>query len=293
MSSITFCDPNAIVTTDWLEEHLEDPNLRVFDCSTQLVFEEGSGRPYRVVSGQEDHQESHVPGAGCLDLQKDFSQPDSPYAMTLASPEHVAAAFARNGIGDDTRVVLYSRRSLSWSTRFWWMLKWLGFDNAAILDGGFEKWQSEGRSLSGEPCDYPINTLSVSLRPSLFVDKGVVLNAIDDPGTCTISALGADLHSGENSRYGRPGRIPGSLNIAQISLVEPDTMVLLSSGEVFDRFASIRAKSAKRYITYCGGGIFATLDAFMLYQLGYDNVSVYDNSMSEWGPDKALPIETD
>jgi len=173
------------------------------------------------------------------------------------------------------------------------MLRWLGFDNAAILDGGFEKWLNDEKPVSNEPCRYTGNTLSVSLRPSLFVEKEAVLYAIDDPETCTISALGTDLHSGENPRYGRPGRIPGSVNVPQVSLIDPGTMALLPAEEISGRFSSVGANCAKRHITYCGGGIFATLDAFLLHQLGHDKISVYDNSMSEWGPDESLPIERD
>ncbi len=291
MSEPVFRDPEAIVSTGWLAAHLEDPDLRVFDCSTQLIFEVGTGRPYRVVNGFEDHARGHVPGAGCLDLQADFSRQDSPFAMTLAAPEQVASAFARNGIGKSSRVVLYSRRSPSWATRFWWMLRWLGFDNAAILDGCYETWLREGRPVSTTPCRYRPDKLPVNLRPDLFVGKNEVLSAIGDDKTCTVNALGPDLFSGENARYGRPGRIPGSVNVPKVSLVDPDTLKLLPPQEIAERFARAGAGRADRHITYCGGGIFATLDAFLLYQLGHDDVAVYDNSLSEWATDAALPME--
>jgi thiosulfate/3-mercaptopyruvate sulfurtransferase len=142
------------VSGDWLECHLKDPNLRIYDCSTQLVFEEDGDRPYRVVDCLEQHEEGHIPGAGYLRLQADFSEEDSPFGMTLASPERVAEAFEKNGVSDETRVILYSRGSLSWATRFWWMLRWLGFDDAAVLDGGFDKWTADRRETSIEPCGY-------------------------------------------------------------------------------------------------------------------------------------------
>jgi thiosulfate/3-mercaptopyruvate sulfurtransferase len=247
MSAATFRDPDAIVSTDWLNTHLEDPDLRIFDCSTQLVFEEGTGRPYRVVNGIEDHANGHIPGAGCFDLQGDFSDQDSPFAMTLAAPERVAAAFERSGIGDSTRVVLYSRRSPSWATRFWWMLKWLGFDNAAILDGCYETWQREGRPISTGLCRYPTESLTICLRPSMFVDKDSVRQAIDDPETCTVNALGPDLFSGQNTRYGRPGRIPNSVNVPKTSLVDPDTLKLLPASDISARFRSAKADKARQY----------------------------------------------
>lgn len=284
--------PEALVDTAWLAAHLDDPDLRIFDCSTVLEFTPGGPRPYRVLACAAEHHAGHIPGAGYFDLQADFSRADSPYGMTLAAPETVAASFARAGIGDDTRVVLYSRRSLSWATRFWWMLRWLGFDRAAVLDGGFEAWQAEGRPLAQQARRYPPGQLTVRLRPELFVDRDGVLAALGDSDTCLVNALGRDVFSGEIPRYGRPGRIPGSVNVPQVELVDPDRHGFLPAGQIAAAFEAAGAGGAARHIAYCGGGIFATLDAFWLLQLGHENVAVYDNSMSEWGPDPELPMET-
>jgi len=293
MKEITLHDPDALVTGEWLERHLNNPDLRIFDCSTILSFETGDDRPYIAINCKDEHDEGHIPGADYFYLQADFSRQGSRLAMTLADPETVAAAFASSGIDDHTRVVLYSRRSVSWATRFWWMLRWLGFDNAAVLDGGYEVWLADGRPTTTEPSAYPPGSLTIKLRPELFVGKEQVLDAISNPSTCTINALGTDVHSGENPRYGRPGRVPGSVNVPQISLVDPTTQKFAAPEVISRRFVSVDADGATKHITYCGGGIFATVDAFWLYQLGHDGVSVYDNSMSEWGPDETLPIERD
>jgi thiosulfate/3-mercaptopyruvate sulfurtransferase len=267
--------------------------LRIYDCSTQLVFEQGGDRPYRVVDCREEHEAGHILGAGCLDLQGDFSTQDSPFAMTLADPETVARAFAKEGVADNTRVILYSRRSVSWATRFWWMLRWLGFDHAAVLNGGYDKWIADERPVSTRDSAYPMAEFSINLRPGLFVGKEDVLEAIDNPDTCTINALGADVFSGENPRYGRPGRIPGSVNVPQVSLLDPQTLAFLPADKIASHFAAVGADRAQNRISYCGGGIFATVDAFWLHQLGHQHIAVYENSMSEWGPDRGLPIERD
>jgi len=293
MTKIELKNPNALVSTEWLARNLGDPNLRVFDCSTVLKFEKGGKRPYRVVSCKDEHENGHIPGAGFFDLQGEFSIEDSPFGMTLADPGSVAAAFARHGIDKNSRVVLYSRRSMSWATRFWWMLRWLGFDRASVLNGGFEKWVAEELPLSTAPCSYPPGQLTVNIRPGSFVGKTEVLAAIDDPETSLVNALGRDIFSGENPRYGRPGRIPGSVNIPQTELVDPETLAFRPLSEIRAAFAVATENQAVRHITYCGGGIFATVNAFWLYQLGYETVSVYENSMSEWGPDPSLPIESD
>jgi thiosulfate/3-mercaptopyruvate sulfurtransferase len=285
--------PDALVTTGWLADHLHDPDLRIFDCSTVLQFEEGGKRPYRVLNCADEHRAGHIPGAHYFDLQRDFSEDDSPFGMTLAAPETVAAAFESAGIGDGTRVILYSRRSPSWATRFWWMLRWLGFDNASVLDGGFEKWVAEDRPQSTDASTYPRGNLSVRLRPEVFVGKDEVRASIGNPATCLVNALGRDVFSGENPRYGRPGRIPGSINVPQAELVDPKTHAFLPPEEISHAFERAAGHGADRYITYCGGGIFATVDAFWLHQFGYDDVAVYENSMSEWGPDESLPIQAD
>ncbi len=293
MDKVLFQYPEAIVSGSWLESRLDEPGLRIFDCTTYLAYEEHTGKPYRVVSGREDYDAGHIPGSGFLDLQRDFSVGNSPYAFTLPSPAYVAAAFARHGIGDDTSVVLYSRKSMQWATRFWWMLRWLEFDHAAILDGGYDKWANEGRPVSTEPRRYPAGRLSFKPRDGLFVKKDEVIAAIDDPNTCIINALSSDLHAGTNPRYGRPGRIPRSKNVPASQMVSQQTMQIIQPERVDQAFSAVGAEKAGRVVAYCGGGIAATMDAFLLHQLGYTDIAVYDNSMSEWAKDSKLPIETD
>ena len=284
-------NPKALVSTQWLHDRLDDPGLRIFDCSTVLEFEEGGRRPYRVLDCRAEHEDGHIPGAGVFDLQGEFSEEDSPYGMTLSPPERVASAFERAGVDDGTQVVLYSRRSPSWSTRFWWMLRWLGFDNASILDGGFEKWVAEDRPLAKARCGYPRGRLTAKPREGLFVGKTDVLRAVGGDETCLVNALGPDVFSGENPRYGRPGRIPGSVNVPKTTLIDPKSGAFLAPEEIYEIFSRQNVIGADAHIAYCGGGIFATVIAFWLYQFGQKNVSVYDNSMSEWGPDDSLPIE--
>lgn len=283
--------PEAIVSGDWLEAHLADPDLRVYDCTTYLRYEEGTGRPYRVENGRADWEAGHIPGSVYLDLQADFSDDGAPTRFMRLSPEATAAAFARSGVGEGTRIILYSRASPVWATRFWWMLRWIGFDNAAILDGGFDNWMAESRPVTTGASSYPPATLTPQPRPGLFVEKDTMVAAIGDHGVCSLNALAADLHNGQNSRYGRPGRIPGSTNVPAAALFNPETKTLLPPQVVADTFRAAGAEPGKRILNYCGGGIAATLDAFLQHQLGYTDIAVYDASMSEWAKDQSLPLE--
>jgi thiosulfate/3-mercaptopyruvate sulfurtransferase len=147
--------------------------------------------------------------------------------------------------------------------------------------------------VSTAPCTYPPAQFTPKPRPGLFVGKDAVRAAIGDPATCTINALLPDLHSGASPRYGRPGRIPGSVNVPAASLLDAKTRAFPTPDAAAAAFAAVGADPQQRQIVYCGGGIAATLDAFLMHQLGYTDIAVYDASMSEWAKDASLPIETD
>lgn len=286
--------PDAVVETDWLAEHLDDSDLRIFECTTYLRYADGNPDiPYIVESGRTDYESEHIKGAAYLDLQGELSNPDSPYRFTMPEYGDLAERFAQKGVGDGLRIILYSRGAMQWATRIWWMLRSVGFDNAAILNGGWEKWEAEGRPLASGNEDYAPANFAANPRPEIFVGKNEVLAAIGDTGTCTLNALSPDLHSGENPRYGRPGRIPGSVNVPALSLSNPDDKTFLPLDEVQRAFDTVGIQRDQRVINYCGGGIAATLDAFLLHQLGYENLTVYDDSMSQWATDEALLIERD
>jgi thiosulfate/3-mercaptopyruvate sulfurtransferase len=288
-------DPDAVISTEGLAARLGQPGLRVYDCTTYLEPPDpGSDDPYKVVAGRKTFVAAHVPGADFLDLQGELSALDTRLKFTMPPAEHLARAFGRHGLGDGARVVLYSIGSMMWATRVWWMLRALGFDGAAVLDGGFDRWQAEGRAVdSGEPRGYPPATFTPRPRPGRFVDRTAVKAAIGDPRTVTVNALGPQFHKGlEPSRYGRPGRVPGSVNVPAASLVDPATKCFVSPTDAMARFAAAGVARDRRVIAYCGGGISATIDLFLLHQLGFDDLTLYDGSMGEWAKDSSLPIET-
>ncbi|MGH6897441.1 MAG: sulfurtransferase [Geminicoccaceae bacterium] len=285
--------PEALVQTDWLEAHLRDPDLRVFECTTYLLpAAPGESVPYHPEAGRADYEAGHIPGAGFLDLPGTLSRQDTPVHFMMLPPEAFAEVMGRYGVGEGTRVVLYSRERIMWATRVWWLLHAVGFDRAAVLDGGFEKWVAEGRPVSTGRCAYPPATFAPRPRPGLFVDRNAVLDALHDPSVCLVNTLSEpDFCGAEPSRYGRPGRIPGSVNLPWPSLTIPETNVLIPLDEAARRFEAIGADRAERIVCYCGGGISATIGLFLLHRLGYDDLALYDASMAEWARDETLPIE--
>jgi thiosulfate/3-mercaptopyruvate sulfurtransferase len=279
-----------LISTEDLARRLGAPGLRVFDCTTYLRPKPEGG--YNAESGRANYNTGHIPGAAYLDLQADLSDISSKLRFTLPPLEALAKAFAAQGVGHGTFVVLYSHASPVWSSRIWWMLRAVGFDDAAILDGGLDKWKAEGRPLSTEATTHPPATLSLRARPDIFVDKTAIKAAIGDKATLTLNALSHDQHKGAGGVvYGRAGRIAGSSCVPAASLVGADKS-LKPVAELRAAFEGAGTTPDKRVLVYCGGGIAATYDAFVLAAvLGHKNVAVYDNSMQEWANDPSLPME--
>lgn len=288
--------PDALITTDELAALLGQPDVRIYDCTTYLEpAPAGSNDPYIAVPGRRTFEEAHIPGADFLDLQGEFSDQTTRLRFMMAPPAQLEAAFGRHGLGGGARIVLYSIGSMMWATRFWWMLRALGFDGARVLDGGFDKWRAEGRPTESGPAKgYPPATFKAAPRPGLFVDAQAVLAARGRPDTTVVNALGPQFHKGlEPSRYGRPGRVPGSVNVPAATLVNAESKDFTTLADAEAKFAAQGITRDKRVICYCGGGISATIDLFQLHALGYRNLALYDGSMGEWASNPALPIETD
>src|SRR3712207_1764905 len=166
-----YAHPDAIAETQWLADNLRAPSLRVFDCTTHLRHETGTGRPYRVESGRADYDRGDIPGSGFPGLPGERADNSSRFAFTMPDLDDLAARFAPKGIGEGTRAVLYSRGSMQWATRVWWMLRAVGFDDAAVLDGGFDKWAAEGRPTENAEARHPPAALAARPRPGPFVGK--------------------------------------------------------------------------------------------------------------------------
>jgi thiosulfate/3-mercaptopyruvate sulfurtransferase len=284
-----------LVDGAWLQDHLDDPELRILDCTVYLpnYFEESAQEKVEIVPGLQDYTRAHIPGSVYVDLVGDLTDKSNKgFMFPMPSADQFASVMSRLGVAEGTRVVLYDRMVNIWAARVWWMLRAFGFTNAAILDGGWAKWTAEGRPTSAAPAAYPFGNFVARFQPDRIATKEEVRAAIDDESTCLVNALDPEEFSGRGPvRYGRPGHIPTSVNVSFLGVLNSETNAYLPLDAIRAQFASAGVLGKDRIITYCGGGIAACSDAFLLTLIGARNVAVYDGSMTEWAADPELPLE--
>lgn len=286
----------VLVETDWLAAHLADPDLRILDCTVWLPGYFEVDGPLRPESGRAAWEQGHIPGSAFAELIHDLSDADRHLTFAMPSADQFAAAMSRLGVGDGTRVVLYDAFLNAWAARLWWMLRAYGFDQAAVLNGGWPKWLREGRPVSTAPPAHRPATFTARPRPGLIAHKEEVAAAIGSPRHCVVNALTPDEFAGTGRvHYTRPGHIPSSVNVPFVGaggLVDPTSATYVPLDQLRTIFDQVGVTRRERVITYCGLGIAASSAAFALSLLGVENVAVYDGSLEEWGGDPSLPLET-
>lgn len=281
--SLGYRHPEYLIEPADLQRRLGEANLVILDTTTTLVPAGDGG--FDLVTGRAAFEAGHIPGAHYVELEADLSQPAEGLLFTLPTRDQFAAAAKRLGIGRDSFVVLYSTAQPGWAARVWLMLKAFGFHNAALLNGGYVGWvQSGGPTAKGVA--QPVRAVAepfawVDDTARYFVGTGTV-EGTDDR---LVNALSPDMFDGLGPiAYGRPGHIPGSVNIPTSSMIDPAGRYLEPEALVA-RFTDNGIGAEDAAIAYCGAGVAASNIVFSSHLAGHGSVRVYDGSMLEWSRD--------
>lgn len=275
-----------MVSTEWLEHHLDSPDITIIDASWHLPT---VGRDARA-----EYLEERIPGAVFFDID-DICDETSPLPHMLPSAVKFSSRMRSMGIGDGTRIVAYDATGLSSAARAWWMFRTFGHDDVVVLDGGFPKWRAEGRPIDDDPPG-PRQERHFSARHQMLMvrDRDDVLDAVKTGREQIADARPPARFSGEadEPRPGlRSGHMPGACNVFYGSLLNDDATIK-SANEIKTAFETAGIDLERPVITTCGSGVTAAVLSLGLAIIGHDDNALYDGSWSEWGGDDALPVET-
>jgi thiosulfate/3-mercaptopyruvate sulfurtransferase len=279
-----------LVSAEWLMDHIDDHALVLLDARITREFVPGS--PKRYVAAPDRYEvDGHLPGARFVDLISDLSDPASGLNFTLPQVPALEVGFRALGVNDDSTVVAYDDDSGVWAARIWWLLRSIGHQGAAVLNGGLRAWVAAGGELAhsrpqaGEP-----GGIVADPQPGYFTSHQQVKTLTDSRQASTLMcALEPAVFSGERSSgAAREGRIPGSVSFPYSALLDKDG--LIDPARVDPALAGAGIDVHAPLVTYCGGGITACGVALALAAAGHPGVSVYDGSLQEWAADETTQM---
>jgi thiosulfate/3-mercaptopyruvate sulfurtransferase len=274
----------TLISTGELAARLATPDLVVVDVRHDLAQPDAWG--------EAQYREGHVPGARFAHLDRDLAAPKTGRngRHPLPSPEATAALFGRLGIDATKQVVAYDQQQGMYASRLWWMLRWLGHDAVAVLDGGFEKWRREGRPVTAEvprvaPAAFPIRRIAPT------VDAATLLASLPERSVVIVDARSPERFRGEAEPLDPvAGRIPGSLNRPASQNLTPEFTFKPAAALRADFERLLAGAPAERVVHSCGSGVTACHNLLAMRIAGFGETTLYPGSWSEWCADPARPV---
>ena len=272
----------TLISTGTLASHL-DNSWAIIDCRYDLKNTDW---------GHEQFRDAHIPGALYASLSHDLAAPPSGTNGRHPIPpvDQLAATFGRLGIGTDTQVVIYDQDAGTYASRMWWMLRYLGHDAAAVLDGGWAKWTREGRPTRSGDGDRPPAVFTPRVRANMRRDVADVEAIVRDRSALLIDARAPERYEGQSEPLDRSaGHIAGAVNhFYKLNLADDGTMLPLETlREKFE--AVLGGKRPDQAVMYCGSGVTACHNLLAMEHAGLTGMPLYPGSWSEWSSDAARP----
>jgi len=285
---MNYANPDALVSTEWLAEHLNAPDVRIVDASSFL--------PTVDRNAKAEYRDCHIPGAVFFDID-DIADDSSDLPHMIPSPEKFSSRVRKLGLGDGNRIVVYDvNGGSSAACRVWWMFRLYGHEDVSVLNGGLPKWLAEGRPTDDLP---PVpKERHFTPRMNNFLVRSVeqVIDNCTAQREQVIDARSADRFAGtgDEPRAGlRKGHIPGSVNLPFNMLMDKDAnFTMRSADEIANIFAEAGVDFKKQTVASCGSGVTACVIALAAYLIGESEMAIYDGSWTEWGSRHDTPIET-
>jgi len=273
----------TLISTADLAERLDAPGLVLIDVRHELSQPDWGEAQYRA---------GHLPGAIFLHLDRDLSAPKTGTngRHPLLAPEEYAKVFGRAGIDDTTEVIAYDQNQGTYAARLWWMLRWLGHDAVAVLDGGFDKWRREAHPVSTEVPRLPVRKFIPRPR-RITVDAAGVQANLDTKALLVVDARGAERFRGDVEPLDPvAGHIPGAVNRPFTKNLSTDGTFKAPAALRTEYLAMLQGRSADTIVHQCGSGVTACHNLLAMEIAGLRGARLYPGSWSEWCADPARPV---
>jgi thiosulfate/3-mercaptopyruvate sulfurtransferase len=265
-------DNTFVVSASWLVNHLDDPDVVVVDCRFSLADAE---------LGQRQYQEGHIPGAYYLDLNRDLSSPVAQHGgrHPLPEPTKLAQTLSEMGINSDTLIVAYDDSRFAFAARLWWLLRYMGHEKIALLDGGFKAWKAEGYPVNNTQSTPKLGQFIPKINPDFVVDIETVKARKDQPKVALIDSREPERYLGQTEPIDPiAGHIPGAVNYPWKQVSDEAGSVQID--QQTQRWTDL--KDAEEIIVYCGSGVTACVNLWSLEMAGIHQGKLYAGSWSDW-----------